>query len=83
MENEDTMQEYYYDDASVMYEIARQFSESLTGKETKDELIKLIDDEAEFIKEQAPLMQLDTIKDEITSRLPDWAMALLSEKIAQ
>ena len=65
----DDMQEYYHDDANVMYELARQFVESLTGKESKEELEKMVDDAARDILEQAPLMTIEYIKEIIQNKL--------------
>lgn len=64
-------QDSYYDDANVMYELVRQFVESIDGSETKDELLKLISEGVENIHKQATLMSKDWIRQEIMDRLPD------------
>jgi hypothetical protein len=73
-------QEFYHDQADIMYELVRQFVESLEGNETREELLKMIDEEAGAIHEQAPVMDVECIKSEIMFRLPEWAEKLCSEK---
>lgn len=66
-------QEFYHDQAGIMYELVRQFVESLEGNETREELLKMIDEEVGVIQEQAPMMDVECIKSEIMFRLPEWA----------
>ena len=70
-------QEFYHDQAGIMYELVRQFVESLEGNETREELLKMIDEEVGAIQEQAPVMDMECIKSEIMFRLPEWAEKLV------
>ena len=56
-------------DTDIMYELVRQFIESLDGNESKEKLETLITHEAAMIHEQVPEIPVDFIIQEIKFRM--------------